>query len=175
MKFLLQVSTIGGIFISTLGIVHGTAKVQEPTFINLHNQRIGVWNIEEKVAPRLPSVPTSTELFSLDLSDNTIVDEDVTEIMGMIESRNLLQHLQKLDLSNNRLTLEGVKALIPLLKNKNFQWLDISTNNLVVSDLHQLWEEIEKYANRVSIIEEIGTTEGLRDLWASKVVLLPRN
>lgn len=174
MKSLLQLS-LWGVFVGTLGVAHGTAKVQMPTAIDLHNQRIGVWNIEEKISPSLLAIPASAELFSINLSDNTIVDEDVMKLIGMMESHNLLPHLQKLDLSNNRLTLEGVKALIPLLRNKNFQWLDISINNLMVSDFHQLWEEIERYAHRISITEEIETTEKLRNLWASKVVLLPKN
>jgi hypothetical protein len=96
--------------------------------------------------------------------------------MGIINSHNLTRHLQKLDLSNNRLTLEGVKTLIPLLYSENFQWLDISLNNLMVDDFEGLWQAIESEALRFSIINtDTESYEVLRDKWANKVVLLPKN
>jgi hypothetical protein len=172
MKYLSKV-LISSTLASTVGITHGAFGIK-PTDIDLHQQRIGLWNIEEKVNPALPlRSPTSSALFTINLADNTIMDEDILKLMGMIESHNLMSHLQELNLSNNRLTLDGVRALIPLLSQENFKWLDVSINSLMVSDFQQLWEDIERYARRVSIIEDLENPEELRDKWAAKVVLLP--
>ena len=113
-----------------------------PITIDLHHQWIGMWNLGEKVVHALPS-PKLDEIFILNLSDNQITDEDIPALASMIESYNFKPHLQILNLSNNRLTLEGAKELIPLLRSEQLKWLDISINNLGVSDLRDLWNEIE--------------------------------
>ena len=141
--------------------------------IDLRNQWIGMWNIGEKVGRGLP-LPKSVEIFILNLSDNQITDEDIPALMSIIESNNFKPHLKILNLSNNRLTLEGAKELIPLLRSEQLKWLDISINNLGVSDLQDLWSEIETQARRTTILEELTVPlEEMRDLWASKVILLP--
>jgi hypothetical protein len=66
------------------------------------------------------------------------------------------------------------KELIPLLRSEQLKWLDISINNLGVSDLQDIWSEIETQARRTTILEELTVPlEEMRDLWASKVILLP--
>jgi hypothetical protein len=173
MKYLSRVLISSILLASTVEIIQGAFGIK-PTDIDLHQQRIGLWNIEEKVNPALPfRSQTSAALFTINLSDNTIMDEDILKLISMIESHNIISQLQTLNLSNNRLTLAGVRALIPLLGQENFKWLDVSINNLMVSDFHQLWEDIERHARRVSIIEDLGNPEELRDTWAAKVVLLP--
>ena len=161
--------------LSVGGIVNGAAiDIQPPINIDLHQQRIGLWNLEEKIDPALPKPsPTSEEIISINLSENVITDEDISKILGMLESHGLMTRLAKLDLSNNRLKFEGVKALIPLLASENLKWLDLSINNLMVNDFQQLWEDIERYARRLSIIEDLANPEELRDKWAAKVILLP--
>ena len=141
--------------------------------IDLRNQWIGMWNIGEKVGRGLP-LPKSEEIFILNLSDNQITDEDIPALMSIIESNNFKPHLKILNLSNNRLTLEGAQELIPLLRSEQLKWLDISINNLGVSDLQDFWSEIETQARRTTILEELTVPlEEMRDLWASKVILLP--
>ena len=97
--------------------------------------------------------------------------------MGMIESYNdFATHLSILNLSNNRLTFEGAKNLIPLLGFEQLRWLDISINNLNVSDFYNFLEEIETQAHRMIILEDLSLSEEvLRDQLAEKVVLLPEN
>ncbi len=153
-------------------------NMMEPIIIDLQNQRIGMWNLGEKVGHALQRVPSpkSEERFILNLSDNQITDEDIPALASMIESYNFKPHLQILNLSNNRLTLEGAKELIPLLRSEQLKWLDISINNLGVSDLRDLWNEIETQAHRATIVEELNLPlEEIRDQWASKVILLPRD
>jgi hypothetical protein len=173
MRYLSRVLTSTAL-LSAIGIVDG-AIIMQPNDIDLHQQRIGILNIEERVGTSLPKSSDSRP-FTLNLSDNTITDADVSKLVGTIDSHSLIGYLQKLDLSNNRLTLEGVTTLVPLLCSENFQWLDISINNLMVDDFQSLWQAIESEALRVSIISEYTESfEALRDKWASKVVLLPKN
>lgn len=172
MRFLSKVLTSTAV-LGVVGVVNGAIGIQ-PTDIDLHQQRIGIWNMEEKVGAALP-IPTDSEVFSINLSDNSLRDSDVATLMEMIGVHNLTNHVRSLNLSNNRLTLEGVKRLIPLLCSAQLQWLDVSINNLMVDDFHTLWELIEREARRISIIEEIPSYENLRDQWASKVVLLPES
>jgi len=142
--------------------------------IDLHDQKIGLWNIEDKVAPQFSESFTSGSVI-LDMSGNMLADQDVDTLMGMFESYKLIPHLQTLNLSNNHLTLTGVTALIPLLRLKQLEWLDISINKLVVDDFLALWDAIDMEALKVSINESAGQHEKLRDNWAAKVVLLPKN
>ena len=116
------------ITINNVGLSYGSSIIN-PITIDLHDQRIGIWNIEEKVEPILPN-PTAGEVFILDLSNNIISDLDISTIVSMIELHDLTARLEVLNLSNNRLTLEGVKELIPLLRLEQLKWLDISINNL---------------------------------------------
>ena len=162
------------ITINNVGLSYGSSIIN-PITIDLHDQRIGIWNIEEKVEPILPN-PTAGEVFILDLSNNIISDLDISTIVSMIELHDLTARLEVLNLSNNRLTLEGVKELIPLLRLEQLKWLDISINNLNVPDFEDLWEEIETQARTTIIIEDLSVSEEyLRDQWAQKVVFLPKS
>ena len=172
MRFLSKILTSTAV-LGVLGVVNGAIGIQ-PTDIDLHHQRIGIWNMEEKVGTALPT-PTDSEVFSINLSDNSLRDSDVATLMEMIGGHNLTNSVRSLNLSNNRLTLEGVKMLIPLLCSAQLQWLNVSINNLMVDDFRTLWELIEREARRISIIEEIPSYEKLRDQLASKVVLLPES
>lgn len=154
-----------------------TACLKKPVDIDLHSQRIGIWNLEEKINPVLPihSI-SSSEIFSINLSGNVIMDRDIPKLLDMFKSYNLMSRLSVLDLSNNRLKFEGVKALIPLLASDNLKWLDLSVNNLMVDDFIQLWEEIEREVYRYYPSgDDISSYIDLRDHWAAKVVLLPKD
>lgn len=174
MRYLSKVLTSTAL-LSVVGIVNGAIGIK-PMDIDLHQQRIGLWNLEEKIDPALPKPSsTSEEIISINLSGNVIADEDVPKILGMLESHDLMTRVSKLDLSNNRLKFEGVKALIPLLASKNLKWLNLSINNLMVNDFIQLWEEIDREAYRSFLEDSESSYESIRDQWAAKVVLLPKD
>lgn len=163
--------------VCTLGTVEGATKClrSEPVNIDLHDQRIGLWNLEEKINPALstPSTDSSARV-SINLSGNLIEDGDIPKLLGMLESHGLMSRLSVLDLSNNRLKFEGVKALILLLASDRLQWLDVSINNLMVDDFIKLWEEIDREAYR-ACLDDDSSYQKLRDQWAAKVVLLPKD
>ena len=163
--------------VCTFGMVNGaTACLKKPVNIDLHDQRIGIWNLEEKINPILPICAIdSSEMFSINLSGNVIMDGDIPKFLGMLKSYDLISRLSVLDISNNRLKFEGVKALIPLLASENLKWLDLSINNLMVDDFIQLWEEIDREAYRCYPDGSESSYMTLRDGWASKVILLPKN
>ena len=149
----------------------------EPKIIDLQKKGIGTWNIGEvglALQQACQSSQKSEDRFILNLSDNQITDEDIPALVSIIESNNSL--VKVLNLSNNRLTLEGAKELIPLLRSEELKWLNISFNNLGVSGLVDLWSEIETQAHRATIMEDLNLlVEDVRDQWASKVILLPRD
>ncbi len=145
-------------------------KAYAQTVVDLHQQRIGCWNIQEKVAPALANCTLENSQFSLDLSDNFITDDDVSTLVAVLS--DCKQNLRELNLSNNRLTIEGIKAFVPLLRSEKLQWLNLSINNIGVSDFSTLWKAIDSYAYRMAIVEDLGSYETLRDQMASKVVLL---
>lgn len=163
--------------VSTLGMVDGAAIcLQQPVDVDLHSQRIGLWNLEKMIDPALPTPKAaSSETVSINLSDNMIEDGDVLKLLVMLESHGIMLRLQVLNLSNNHLTFEGVKALIPLLASDELKWLDLSINNLMVDDFPKLWEEIDREAYRSSPDDNGSSYEEIRDRWAAKIVLLPQN
>lgn len=176
MKDLSKLLTLTAL-VSTLGIVEGASLcLQQPVDIDLHSKRIGIWNLEETINPALPSpTPTSSEIVSINLSGNMIMDGDIQKLLGMLESHGLKSRLSMLDLSDNRLRFEGVKALLPLLDSDNLQWLVLSINNLMVDDFIQLWKEIDMAAYSMAVAEDRESSyESIRDQWAAKVVLLPK-
>ncbi|QOL19544.1 hypothetical protein [Candidatus Bodocaedibacter vickermanii] len=154
--------------VSAVGMVEGatTCLHQPVAVVDLHKQWIGVWNLEEKVGSALSILASaSSSCVSIDLSSNVIRDEDILTLIEILQSHNLMAKILGLNLSNNRLTWEGINLLIPLLASDKFQWLDVSANNMMIDDFRQLWEEISKAAS----------CEVLRDQWAAKVVLLSRD
>ena len=163
--------------ISTLGMVDGAAAcLEQPVDVDLHAQWIGIWNLEEKINPALPTfTAASSPIVSINLSGNVIEDGDIPKVLDMIESHGLMARLSKLDLSNNRLTFESVKALIPLLASEKLQWLDLSINNLMGDDFTALWEEIDREAYRTCPTDDDASYQALRNLWAAKVVLLQKD
>ncbi|QOL19543.1 hypothetical protein [Candidatus Bodocaedibacter vickermanii] len=163
--------------ISTLGMVDGAAAcLEQPVDVDLHAQRIGLWNLEEKINPALSTfTAASSSIVSINLSDNVLRDEDIHKVLDMIESHGILARMSMLNLSNNRLTFAGVKALIPLLASENLQWLDLSINNLMVDDFTALWKEIDREAYRACPTDDDASYQALRDRWAAKVVLLQKD
>lgn len=163
--------------VSTLGMIDGAVVcLPQSVDVDLHAQWIGIWNLEEKLNPALPTfTAASSPIVSINLSGNVIEDGDIPKVLDMIESHGLMARLSKLDLSNNRLTFESVKALIPLLASDKLQWLDLSINNLMFDDFTALWKEIDREAYRSCPTDDDASYQALRDQWAAKIVLLPRD
>ncbi len=157
-----------------IGKGYASEGTKLPT-INLRQQRIGCWNIQEKIAPALASCTFGNSPFVLDLSDNFITDDDVATLVATLNDCKFATNLQELNLSNNRLTVEGAKAFVPLLRFGGLHWINLSINNIGVSDFDVLWKAIDSYAYRMAIVEELGNYETLRNQIARKIVLLQEN
>lgn len=142
--------------------------------IDLHGQRIGAGNIEEKLQHRLPMFEGQFGTLNINLSNNMLDDGAVQDLVNMFFSHGLTSHVSELDITNNHVSLVGLKTLFPLLKESNFKWLLLSINSLSVTDMQNFWEFLEEQAVRTSILERSRTVGELTKIWASKLVWLPR-
>lgn len=137
-----------------------------PVIIDLHSQRISSEDIEERVMNELIEKNCYKNQFALVLSDNFIDDSGIRKLMEMLarDNNRFGKNLIELDFSNNKLTIEGTKYFIPLLKQEQFGWLNLSINSIEVSKIREfftvLWHESYDYR--------------LRDEMARKIVWLPK-
>lgn len=136
------------------------------TIIDLSGQKIGNWDIKEKVNDALLRDEIYKQPFILVLSDNYIDDEGIKVLMALLsrENNRFSSNLKELHLSNNRITIEGAKMLLPLLKNKELNWLDLSVNSGTTSMFGDFFRYIQ---------QNISGEEEQREI-AQKVVWLSR-
>lgn len=142
------------------------ANIEE---IDLSYLKIGSWNVEEKVSSALKISlsdlgPRDHKQIKLILSDNYLDDCGIKNLMKALNSdKRFLDNLCELDLSNNRITIEGARKLIPLLKQERFEWLNLCVGTIVRSEFDTFYEIIQR------------DYEGSCDDMARKVVWLPRD
>ena len=158
--------------VSSLGVVDGS----QPTFFDLHSPRILIWNLEEKSDQ---ASPTHTLSESAILSDNVIMDGNISKLLGILEPNDLMSKLCVVDLANERLKFEGMKAFIPLLASNILQLLNLSVI-LMVDDFVQLWKEIDIEVSRSSpgggeLAHNTLEISGLLRLYYSKKAIIQKN
>lgn len=128
--------------------------------INLSDQKIGSWNIEEKIRSALTEERCKSS-FKLILSDNCIDDSAVEELVNLLITDNCFaKNLNELDLSNNRLTNGCFSNLIQLLKiATKLQHINLSINAFEMDDFGRFFSMIcsvtEDETEQITIAQKI--------------------
>lgn len=138
--------------------------------VNFHQKDVSLSTVEE-VATTLQKL-SRTSKYKLDLSDNYIDDDSLETLLHTIETDNLAEHLQILDLTNNRLTLHSLLRLLPLITQDTFQWLVVPINCLDVNDMRNFMDRLNDKARDVAIVKGLPTAT-LFNKWIEKVIWLP--
>lgn len=138
--------------------------------VNFHQKGVSLSSVEE-VATSLQKLPRTSQ-YKLDLSDNYIDDDSLETLVHTIETGDLAEHIQILDLTNNRLTLHSLLRLLPLITQDTFQWLVVPINCLDVNDMRNFMARLNDKARDVAIVKGL-PSDTLFNKWIEKVIWLP--
>jgi Leucine Rich repeat len=170
-KYILLLLLFSSVCVVSFGATEVTRSSEIDT-VDLHHQTINFSNCDEKMRPIEELDLRKT--YKIDLRDNYIDDEVVESLVKLLESSKLIYHLQALDLSNNRISREGLLMLMSLVQEETFQWLVIPINCLDVSDvgafMHALKEKARSIAPERGIASDILALE-----WVRKIIWLPES
>ena len=120
--------TISLLFLATFMHNPFCAFAAECLEIDLHGQKITSANLESLLNSSLPTVSDYRGI-SLNLSENYLDDGDVSTLLRALEAKGLMDRLERLNLSNNRIGDKGILNLEPLLYKPNVQYVNIATNS----------------------------------------------
>lgn len=140
--------------------------------VDLHHKTINFSNYDEKLRPIEELDLHNT--YMIDLSDNYIDDEVVEVLLKLLQGSKLTNHLQALDLSNNRISREGLLMLLPLVQEETFKWLIVPINCLDMSDIGAFMHALKERARSIAPEREI-TADILALEWMKKIVWLPES
>lgn len=140
--------------------------------MDFHSQGIYFGNVDSKI----DQIDSSLEekrpsLYSVDLSDNNLDDTCLEALAEILTRTENISRIEEINLTNNRISLNGLQLLSPLLLSKNFKRLIIPINSLDMRDisefLHTLESLIKKQmdSSKHSLFIEV----------ASKIIWLPES
>lgn len=138
--------------------------------VNFHQKGVSLSTIEA-VAISLQKLSQKSQ-YNLDLSDNYIDDDSLETLLHTIETGGLAEHIQILDLTNNRLTLHSLLRLVPLITQDTLQWLVVPINCLDVNDMRTFMTNLKEKARDVSLAKRM-SSDTLFNKWIEKVIWLP--
>jgi len=158
------------IALATMLISVSRLFASEVETVDFHQQRVSLFNVED-VATSLQKLSQKSQ-YKLDFSDNYIDDESLETLLHTIETGGLLTHIQVLDLTNNRLTLQSLLRLIPLITQDTLQWLVVPINCLDANDMRNFMARLSDKARDAAIVKGL-TSATLFNKWIEKVIWLP--
>lgn len=158
--------------IALVGMLFSVSRLfaAEIETVNFHQKHISLSTIDQ-VAISLQELPRKPQ-YNLDLSDNYIDDDSLETLLQTIESGGLAEHIQILDLTNNRLTLHSLLRLVPLITQDTLQWLVIPINCLDVNDMRSFMTTLKDKARDVALVKGI-SSDTIFNKWIEKVIWLP--
>jgi hypothetical protein len=139
--------------------------------VNFHQKEVSLFTVEE-VATSLQKLSQKSQ-YNLDLSDNYIDDDSLETLLNTIETGGLSAHIQVLDLTNNRLTLQSLLRLIPLITQDTLQWLVVPINCLDVNDMRNFMDRLSDKARDAAIVKGLAS-DTFFNKWIEKVIWLPK-
>lgn len=81
----------------------------------------------------------------INLSNNYLTDDVISNLIRAFQQTHTLFKIHTLDITNNRITANGLKTLIPLLLSSKFQWLVAPINCFNIDGISQIVEAIPNY------------------------------
>lgn len=148
----------------------GRIWASEVETLDFHQKRISLSTIDQ-VAISLQELPRTPQ-YNLDLSDNYIDDDSLETLLYTIETADLSEHIQILDLTNNRLTLNSLLRLVPLITQDTLQWLVVPINCLDVNDIRNFMAKLNDKARDTAFVKGL-SSDTLFNKWIEKVIWLP--